>query len=202
MKGKIKYNLLGFYLVLFGFVPFISYAVGKPENFKALVMIIVNLIIAILPVIVLLALIYFSWGLASFLRNDIGAKKEEAKQVMINGIIGLFVMSSVWGLVIILTGTFGVTYDKPNLGDAEGYLKGTEVKSDIKAMDIKGEIETHLGKLKTDVYLGDAKKKTELTLIQKFLEGLGNLSGKIKSALTFTDKIEPTEFEVEIPRIK
>lgn len=32
--------------------------------------------------------------------------KEEAKTVMVNGIIALFVMVSVWGFITILTNTF------------------------------------------------------------------------------------------------
>ncbi|MBI2482418.1 MAG: hypothetical protein HYV76_02580 [Candidatus Vogelbacteria bacterium] len=61
----------------------------------------------LIGLIIGLALIYFIWGLANLIRNTGDEKaREEAKQMMIWGVIALFVMVSVWGLVGILTQTF------------------------------------------------------------------------------------------------
>ena len=62
------------------------------------------------PIIVALALLFFFYGLAKYILNSGDEeKKSEGKSVMIWGIIALFVMVSVWGLVNLLANTFEVT---------------------------------------------------------------------------------------------
>lgn len=62
------------------------------------------------PVVFALAFIVFIWGV--FQVFILGGTNEEAKEkgraLMIWGLIGFFVMVSVWGLVRILTGTVGL----------------------------------------------------------------------------------------------
>lgn len=54
-----------------------------------------------------LALLVFLWGMAKFiLKADNETEREKGKQVMLWGLIALFVMLSVWGIVHILTITF------------------------------------------------------------------------------------------------
>ncbi|MES2416247.1 MAG: hypothetical protein V4504_00940 [Patescibacteria group bacterium] len=66
----------------------------------------INLII---PILIGLGVVYFIWGVVSY----VVAKEEEAKTAgrdkMIYGLIGLAVIVSIWGLVTILKDTFGVT---------------------------------------------------------------------------------------------
>ena len=66
-----------------------------------------------------LALLVFFWGLVKFI-NNAGSEdaKEEGRRLMIWGIVALFVMVSVWGLVNIMTGTFQTTNTGPILPDA------------------------------------------------------------------------------------
>ncbi len=54
-----------------------------------------------------LALIYFIYGVAKYIMNagDPEAQKE-ARSVMIWGIVALFVIVSVWGLITVLQNTF------------------------------------------------------------------------------------------------
>ncbi len=108
-----KFNLIQVLLLFFAVFPILTYAVTAPVDFKGAIMIIVNIITAILPIIVLLAVFYFLWGLTSYLKNT-GENKDEATQMMTNGIIGFFVMSSVWGLVAILSATFGTPVNIPS----------------------------------------------------------------------------------------
>lgn len=57
----------------------------------------------IIPFLVALALLYFLWGLAVFMFKSGDEKAiEEGKSKMIWGVIALFVMISVWGLVAVL----------------------------------------------------------------------------------------------------
>ena len=59
-----------------------------------------------------IALLGFFWGLAMFIfsagAGDEG-KRAEARSIMIYGVIALFVMVSVWGLVGFLGNTVGIT---------------------------------------------------------------------------------------------
>lgn len=62
---------------------------------------------AFAPVIVALALVYFFWGLAQYILNAADEeKKKEGRNIMIWGILALFVMVSVWGIVNVIRDTF------------------------------------------------------------------------------------------------
>ena len=69
-----------------------------------------NVVDAIIPFVVGLAVLVFIYGVFNFVTS---AGDEEAragaKQLIIWGIIGIFVMVSVWGLVNILSRTFNLT---------------------------------------------------------------------------------------------
>lgn len=75
-------------------------ASAQLENVDSLLGSIGNLVEAALPIVVGIALLGFFWGLAQFVfaAGD-ESKKDEAKSHMIWGIVALFVMVSVWGLV-------------------------------------------------------------------------------------------------------
>mgnify|MGYP001571714060 FL=1 len=74
----------------------------------------------LVPVLFAIAFIVFLWGV--FKTFIIGATSEEAKEegksLMLYGLIGFFVMVSIWGLVNILTGTVG-------FGNSAGPTSGT-----------------------------------------------------------------------------
>ena len=51
----------------------------------------------------------FVWGLVQFLMNlNKGSENEEGKQHMLWGIVGMFIMASVYGIVTLLDNTFGL----------------------------------------------------------------------------------------------
>jgi hypothetical protein len=58
----------------------------------------------VVPVLVLLALVVFLWGVVVFIFNadDESARADGKKRIMW-GIVGLFVIVSVWGLVYLLS---------------------------------------------------------------------------------------------------
>lgn len=62
----------------------------------------------LVAILIGLALIMFFWGLVKYLQSGLGdkAKLEEAKKLMVWGVVVLFVMVSVWGLVRIVQGVF------------------------------------------------------------------------------------------------
>jgi hypothetical protein len=80
------------------FMPMLASA--QLSNVESLMRSIGRLVDIALPIVVGIALLGFFWGLAKFIfaAGDEG-KRDEGKKVMIWGIVGLFVMVSVWGLV-------------------------------------------------------------------------------------------------------
>jgi len=104
MERFKKIQILYMGLISLTFFPLVTTATA-PADFKGVISIIVDILTAVLPVIVLLAFIYFLWGLTQYLKAD-KENQPEAKSNMINGIIALFVMVSVWGFITILTNTF------------------------------------------------------------------------------------------------
>jgi len=99
---KISWFCLGVNGLLF--FPQITSA-SAPSNFKGVVLIVVEAIKALLPVIVILAFIYFLWGLTKYLKSEEN-RKGDAKSVMFRGLIVFFVISGLWGIINILTNTF------------------------------------------------------------------------------------------------
>ena len=77
-------------------------------NFRSLLAILQNVIDAVIPFLVGLAVMLIIYGILSFISKAADEEKRtEAKNFIIWGIIGIFVMVSIWGLVNILVGTFG-----------------------------------------------------------------------------------------------
>ena len=64
------------------------------------------------PLILLLmatATVYFLWGLSMFLANaEDTTERSEGKRKIVYGLIGLFIMVSVFGIINLVLGTFGV----------------------------------------------------------------------------------------------
>lgn len=86
-------------------LPAVTYA----ASITSVIAIVRGILDSIIPIIITLAVIYFFWGLAQYIiKSDNEDARTEARNIMIYGIIILFVMLSVWGLVGILGSTFGV----------------------------------------------------------------------------------------------
>ena len=63
---------------------------------------------AIIPLLFAAALVIFIWGVIQYMMsaND-QTKREEGKKFIMWGIVSLFVMTAIWGILSILAGTFG-----------------------------------------------------------------------------------------------
>ncbi len=58
---------------------------------------------------ILVAILAFFWGLLKYLFQGGGENKAEALKVMFYGVVAIFVMVSIWGIIRLLQNTFGVT---------------------------------------------------------------------------------------------
>ena len=55
------------------------------------------------------ATLYFIWTVIGYIRVKEAKDSEEKKKAMIRGIVGLFVIVAIWGIVKLLASTLGVT---------------------------------------------------------------------------------------------
>lgn len=81
-------------------------------TFASLVARFINIIQYVIPVIIGLGLLAFLYGLVVYLANGGNEeKRRESINYMVAGIIGLFIMFAVWGIVALLSATF--TFGEP-----------------------------------------------------------------------------------------
>ncbi len=101
MKNIILLFFVSFLLPIRAFAAF--------EGAQGLIMAAGGIVSKTIPVVVGLALLYFFWGLSKFiLRAGDEKAREEGKQIMLWGVIALFVMVSIWGIVDFIARDLGV----------------------------------------------------------------------------------------------
>lgn len=106
MKKYTK-NILGigsFFLIL----PQLAFADGVTDLIDSAFRIVTNTLI---PLAFALCLFYFFWGVAKYIRTGAGSERaaEEGKQVMIWGLVGIFVAFSIWGIISFIQSEFNLT---------------------------------------------------------------------------------------------
>lgn len=84
-------------------LPMFAFAVS---TISEILLVVKNIIDIATFIVVALALLYFLWGMAKYILTA-GDDKDKGRDMMVYGIIALFVMVSVWGLVRVLARTFG-----------------------------------------------------------------------------------------------
>jgi len=98
-------------------LPALAFAQNSAEltNVQTLLVNVGKVMNLLVPIIFTLALLYFFWGLANYILKA-GEEKEEGKNIMIWGIVALFVMASVWGIINFISSSFGLNNEQaPNL---------------------------------------------------------------------------------------
>lgn len=89
----------------------LSVAASAPDltYFESLVMSVQELVVLLVPLVIALGLLFFIWGLVQFI---LASGSEEAVEVgkrrMVWGVITLFVIVAVWGLVGLLSQLTGI----------------------------------------------------------------------------------------------
>ena len=86
-------------------LPFVALA---QTNLGSVISKLQNLLDALIPLLVTLTIVFFFWGLAQYVFNSGSEEsKEEGKNKMIWGLVAIFIMVSIWGII----GLFGTTFD-------------------------------------------------------------------------------------------
>jgi len=77
-----------------------------------------DLVNGLIPITLAITVLIFFWGLAMYLWDSSNPeKKGQGIQIMVMGILALFVMVSIWGIIGVLQQTFKVDQAKPIVPD-------------------------------------------------------------------------------------
>lgn len=98
-----------------------GYSRQSVEGIDRIILILLSIVYSIIPILIGLAVLAFIWGLIKYIKNNSDQDKKDAVGVMTFGIVALFVIVSVWGLVAVLQGTFigGGIINDPNITEIE-----------------------------------------------------------------------------------
>jgi hypothetical protein len=110
-------SLKGFFALATIFaLPFVSFAQGSQgggEGVAKLIGMAGGIVQALIPIVIGLGVLVFLWGVLKYVLQSSDAGKAEGRTFMLWGIIALFVMVSVWGLVNILRDSLELNPNTP-----------------------------------------------------------------------------------------
>lgn len=116
-----------FYIAAFVFTPFLAFAQlerdaraftdGDGRTFTDVIKLFLEIIMLAIPVLVAASMLAFLWGIAMFLfKADDPKSHNDGKNLMVWGIIALFILVSLWGILGFAIGdTFGGSLGIPFL---------------------------------------------------------------------------------------
>lgn len=98
-------------IISFGFIlsflPVLAFA-APYTTFTTVLDTLVGYLNYIVPALITIAVVYFIWGVISFMTSSDEEAKKMGRTKIINGLIGLFVIVAFWGIVGIVKRSFGV----------------------------------------------------------------------------------------------
>lgn len=79
-----------------------------PANLTEVIRMFTNIGLKVIPFLGVVAFLVFVYGIARFIRSA-GSEKEikDSKNLMIWGVIGLFILVTIWGIVAFMQSEFG-----------------------------------------------------------------------------------------------
>lgn len=103
-----------FFSLSFIFFPALVFAQNLSEirNINNLSTRLIGIGNVVIYLLISLAIVYIIWNIVHYFIRPAGADRKEAGMNILWGIVGLFVIVSIWGLVNILVNTF---YTDPNI---------------------------------------------------------------------------------------
>jgi hypothetical protein len=105
-------------LAVLAFTPMVAFAQTNPAQLYQLFGIVQTVLGYIVPIVIVLGVIYVIWGVIQFVTKTDEEERGKAKGMILYGIIGLFVVVSIWGLVGFLQNLTGV---------GGGHLSGNQI---------------------------------------------------------------------------
>lgn len=106
MKKIISFSaVLGMVAPMFAFA---GAGVGTPTTFQHIIETLIGYLNYIIPALITIAIIYFIWGVITYMKASDEEAKKMSRTKIINGIVGLFVIVAFWGIIGIIKNSFGV----------------------------------------------------------------------------------------------
>lgn len=102
MKKIISFGLV------FGFAPLLSFAA---TDITAIINTLLGYLTYVIPALITIAVIYFIWGVISFITSSDEEAKKNGRAKIINGLIGLFVIVAFWGIIAVVKNSFDINND-------------------------------------------------------------------------------------------
>lgn len=100
---KSKLSLIALFAIAFAPAPALAQSIGD------IITRIGAILNALVPLLITAAIVVFFWGLVTYIFNQSNEdKKSQGRSVMYMGLIALFVMVSVWGIIKVLGNTLGI----------------------------------------------------------------------------------------------
>ena len=100
----MKKKLISFGAIVAVFAPMLAFA----ANAFTIITTVNQILSLIIPILITVAVVYFIWGVISYLISGDEEKKKGARDAIVRGLIGLFVIVAFWGIIRLITNTFGV----------------------------------------------------------------------------------------------
>jgi len=92
--------------LVLGSMPFMTFAAGGTVD--TILEKLVGYLNYIVPALITVAVVYFIWGVISFMTSSDEEAKKKGRTKIINGLIGLFVIVSFWGIIAVVKRTFDI----------------------------------------------------------------------------------------------
>ena len=115
----MKKKLIALFSFVLGFAPLASFAqqYGQASGcanvtqgtIQHVICIAGNILDTLIPILIVLGIVYFVYGVVTYVIAKDEEMKKRGKDKIIYGIIGLVVIVAMWGLVGIITKTFGLS---------------------------------------------------------------------------------------------
>lgn len=107
IRGNDKRESVGLLLFLVYMFPTMAYAAPSLGNFKDLVNFLIILFNQAIAVLLGLGVVYLLYGIVkTIMHGDNEQIRSDGRQMMLYGVVALFVIVSMWGLINVLVGTF------------------------------------------------------------------------------------------------
>lgn len=112
----MKKKLIALFSFVLGFAPLAAFAQNaggcahvEDGTIQDIICRIGNVLDTLIPILIVLGIVYFVWGVVTYVIGKDEEAKKRGKDKIIYGIIGLVVIVAMWGLVGIITNTFGLS---------------------------------------------------------------------------------------------
>ena len=86
----------------------VSAAYGGNSTVYTILNTLMDFLAYFVPALITIAVIYFIWGVISFMTASDEEAKKMGRTKIINGLIGLFVIVAFWGIIRVVKNTFDI----------------------------------------------------------------------------------------------